>query len=141
MISHVCNVASGAKDTRLFAIDFRRAAFAAASSLERIDFVAVVGMNADFLRSFDSRLGGSGSSSDPGPILLLRPRRPPFFAGDMEDPLRCNTSLDVAGATFSLSFTVSMVCDEDIVNATVEREVGCSARVNKKVNTRAASPT
>lgn len=90
MMSQVCKVASGANDTRLFIIDLRRAAFAAASSFDRIDFVAVNGMNADLRLSFVSRcLGASGSSSEPGPILLLLPRRPPFFvAGDMDDPFR-----------------------------------------------------
>jgi hypothetical protein len=103
-------VASGANDTRLFIIDFRRAAFAAASSLDNIDFVAVIGMNADFRRSFVSCFGASGSSSEPGPMLLLLPLRPPFFAaGDIDVPFRCNISLDVAGATFSLLSTISIV--------------------------------
>jgi hypothetical protein len=109
MISQVCSVASGANDTRRFIIDLRRAAFASASSFDRIDLVAVVGMNADLRLSFDSRLGASGSSREPGPMLLLLPLRVVFFGeSDIDRPFRASGSLVRVGATFSLLAADSM---------------------------------
>jgi len=102
--SQVCSVASGAKETRRFAIDLRRAALRSASSwLGRMPFVATG--KADFLLSFKSSFfdaaTASSSSSPPGPMLRLRPFLSALRGDD--ESLRCSGSLDVLGARFSLS--------------------------------------
>ena len=113
MTSHVCSVASGAKETRRFAKVFRRAACRSffSCSVERIGLVA--GTNADFRLFFASclsNLGASCSSNPPGPILLLRPFRGTFF-GDELAFLECSGSLDVSGTTFSLFSGVAIVAN------------------------------
>jgi hypothetical protein len=136
--SHVCRVASGAKETRLLAMDLRRAALRSASAwLGRMPLTA--GTKADFLLFFISSfcsLLATSSSSPPGPMLLLRP----LFAFRGDKPFRWRGSLEVAGAIFSLPATSAIlsdicayvsnyVCEELAVIVTRSRaRVWCSRR-------------
>ena len=110
--SHVCSVASGAKETRLLASVFRRAACRAFFSKSSFGIIELVeGTYVDLRLFFASSLscfGASWSSSPPGPMLLLRPFLVDF-RGDGDDVLCWCGSLEVEGATFSLSSATAIV--------------------------------
>ena len=118
--SHVCSVASGAKETRRLARVFRRAACRASFSEEWEMIALVAGTYVDlrlFFASCFSCLGASESSRPPGPMLLLRPFLVDF-RGDGEEVLCCSGSLEVAGATFSLFSTVAIVFEQSVADVT-----------------------